>query len=110
LIQLHDQSPGQYDHLVTGNASTDLQSQLPAIIAYNNAQGSGLVSMLNSISDPVQAADFYSQHFERPAVTNSDVVSSVATSVYAKITSNANGSTVQLNGATQYQSPNGYTY
>lgn len=71
---------------LTGNATKDLDAQLPAIIAYNNAQGAGLVTMLNAISDPVQAADFYSQHFERPAVTDSDVVPSVAQSVYAQLT------------------------
>ena len=83
LIQEHG---AQYSSLVTGNATADLNAQLAAIIAYNNAQGAGLVTMLNSISDPVQAADFYSQHFERPAVTDSDVVASVAQSVYAELT------------------------
>lgn len=83
LIQEHG---SQYSGLVTGNASADLDAQLPAIIAYNNAQGQGLIQMLNSISDPVQAADFYSQHFERPSVANSDVVPSVAQSVYAELT------------------------
>jgi hypothetical protein len=82
LIQEHG---SQYAPLVTGNATKDLDAQLPAIIAYNNAQGAGLVSMLNSIADPVQAADFYSQNFERPKVTDSDVVSSVATSVYSQL-------------------------
>jgi hypothetical protein len=33
----------------------------------------------------VQAAEFYSQYFERPAVTNSDVRAGVATSVYAQL-------------------------
>lgn len=84
LIQEHG---SQYSGLVTGNASKDLQSQLEAILAYNNAQGANLIAMLNQITDPVQAADFYSQYFERPAVTDSDVVSSVATSVYAQIQS-----------------------
>ena len=82
LIQEHG---SQYSGLVTGNATADLQAQLPAVIAYNNAQGSGLIQMLNSITDPVQAAQFYSQHFERPAVTNSDVNASVAQSVYAQL-------------------------
>jgi hypothetical protein len=70
---------------LTGNASADLDTQLPAIVAYNNAQGSGLIAMLNAISDPVQAADFYSQHFERPAVTDSDVRPAVATWVYQQL-------------------------
>lgn len=103
LIQEHG---SQYSGLVTGNRSADLSAQLSAILAYNNAQGQGLIQMLNSISDPVQAAQFYSQHFERPQVTNSDVRPAVATSVYAAITSNASG-TASQNG---YTSPNGYSY
>jgi hypothetical protein len=70
---------------LTGNPTTDLDNQLPAIIAYNNAQGSGLVAMLNAQTDPVAAADFYSQYFERPAVTDSDVQAGVATSVYNEL-------------------------
>jgi hypothetical protein len=73
------------DITLTGNATADLQSQLPAIISYNNQQGSGLVQMLNALSNPVQAADFYSQNFERPAVTDSDVVPSVATQVFNEL-------------------------
>jgi hypothetical protein len=93
-------TPGSsYGVPITGNASKDLQAQLPMILAYNSAQGGGLIGMLNSVSDPVQAADFYSQHFERPAVTNSDVVSSVATSVYASITTGATtGTTTTTTG------------
>jgi hypothetical protein len=60
------------------------------IIAYNNAQGANYISMLNQISDPVAAADFYSQYFERPAISGSDVVPSVARSVYAEINKNDN--------------------
>ena len=53
------------------------------ILFYNsNEIGQSAVDQLNSISDPVQAADFYSQQFERPAVTDSDVVESVAEQVY----------------------------
>jgi Phage tail lysozyme len=73
------------DVTLTGNATADLDSQLPAIIAYNNAQGSGLVQMLNAMTNPIQAADFYSQNFERPAVQDSDVVASVATSVFNEL-------------------------
>lgn len=82
FIQEHG---SQYSGLVTGNPSRDLQAQLPAIVAYNNAQGSGLIAMLNGISDPVQAADFYSAHFERPQVAGSDVRAGVAQQVYAQI-------------------------
>lgn len=105
-------TPGSsYSVPITGNASADLQKQLPMIIAYNDAQGSQYIGMLNQISDPVQAADFYSQYFERPAVTNSDVVASVATSVYAAITKGATTGTTSSTGTTtQYTSPNGYSY
>lgn len=103
LIQEHG---SQYSGLVTGDASKDLQAQLPAIIAYNNAQGQGRIDMLNQISDPVQAADFYSQYFERPKVTGSDVRASVAQQVYAELNSNASGKVT----STGYQSSNGYSY
>jgi hypothetical protein len=83
LIQEQGQ---QYKGLVTGNPSADLSTQMQAIITYNNAQGAGLIAMLNSISDPVKAADFYSAQFERPAIMYSDVVPSVARSVYAALT------------------------
>jgi hypothetical protein len=83
LIQEHGM---QYAGLVTGNPSKDLDSQLSALLAYNNAQGSGLITMLNAIPDPVEAAKFYSENFERPAVKDSDVRASVATSVYAQLT------------------------
>lgn len=82
LIQEHG---SQYSSLVTGDASRDLDQQFSAIISYNNAQGSGLITMLNSISDPVAAADFYSEHFERPKDKDSDVVPSVAKSVYQEL-------------------------
>jgi Phage tail lysozyme len=101
----------QYASLVTGNASKDLDTQLAALIAYNNAQGSNLIAMLNAQTDPVQAADFYSQYFERPAVADSDVRASVATSVYSEITAGAvTGTTSSTAGATQYISANGYSY
>jgi hypothetical protein len=76
----------QYASLVTGDASKDLDTQLAALITYNNAQGSGLITMLNAQTSPVAAADFYSQYFERPLVKDSDVVGSVATSVYSQLT------------------------
>jgi hypothetical protein len=85
LIQWTGSSYAQYTPQVTGNASADLEQQLPLIIAYNNAQGSNLVAMLNQIADPVQAADFYSQYFERPRVADSDVRAGVATQVYAQL-------------------------
>lgn len=87
---------------LTGNATKDLQAQLPAIITYNNAQGAELVKMLNAMTNPVQAADFYSQYFERPAVTDSDVRASVATSVYNQLTAkNQSGGSAPGSGGTR---------
>ena len=63
--------------------SQDLDSQMRAIFNYNNVNGN--VSALNSIKDPIQAADYYSQHFERPLVTFSDVRNNVATAVFKAI-------------------------
>jgi tail lysozyme len=71
--------------IVTGNPTKDLQTQLPMIIAYNNAQGAGLVAQLNAIKDPISAAKFYSERFERPAVKDSDVRTSMALLVYGAI-------------------------
>ena len=79
----------QYAGLVTGNASADLDTQLQAILAYNNAQGSNLIAMLNAQPTPTAAADFYSQYFERPLVRDSDVSASVANSVYQELISSA---------------------
>lgn len=71
--------------IVTGNPTRDLNTQLPLIIEYNNAQGASLIAQLNAIKNPVSAADFYSQKFERPAVTDSDVRPSIALLVYGAI-------------------------
>jgi LysM repeat protein len=68
------------------SAAADMQNQMNAILAYNNAQGSSNVAELNALTDPVAAADFYSQVFERPVVEDSDVRPSVAQSVYAFLT------------------------
>jgi mannan endo-1,4-beta-mannosidase len=68
------------------SVAVDMQNQMNAILAYNNAQGSSNVTELNAQPDPVTAADFYSQVFERPVVTDSDVRPSVAQSVYAFLT------------------------
>jgi hypothetical protein len=66
---------------VTGNVTSDLDAQLQALLRYNDQFGS--VSALNNQPNPVAAADYYSQEFERPAVTDSDVRSAVAYIVYA---------------------------
>jgi hypothetical protein len=94
-------TPGStYNVPITGNATKDLQAQLPMILSYNNAQGAQLIGMLNQIADPVDAADFYSQYFERPQVTNSDVVTSVAQSVYAQLTNNTAAAAASTGTAT----------
>ena len=85
LIQWTPASSSPVQPLITGNASRDLATQMRAIVVWNARQGSGLVQILNSISDPVQAADFYSQHFERPSVTNSDVRPNVAQQIFSQL-------------------------
>ncbi len=81
LIGWTPQTPGEYQNLYpTGNASADLGKQMAAILTYNNANGN--VAALNAIHDPVQAADYYSQTFERPLVTDSDVRANVATAIF----------------------------
>ena len=73
-------------NIITGNASQDMLTQLADILYYNsNEIGQSQVAGLNSQTDPVAAADYYSQNFERPAVTNSDVVPSVATQVFTEL-------------------------
>jgi hypothetical protein len=73
LIGFTPQTPGQYSNLVpTGNASADMAKQLPAILQYNNGW-SQYLPMLNNATSVQQAADIYSQYFERPAVLYSDV-------------------------------------
>ncbi|HEX3827382.1 MAG TPA: phage tail tip lysozyme [Sporichthyaceae bacterium] len=72
--------------IITGNPATDLLTQLADILYYNtNEIGQTQVDELNSQTDPVAAADFYSQNFERPAVTDSDVVPSVAEQIYSEL-------------------------
>jgi Phage tail lysozyme/LysM domain len=73
-------------NIVTGNASADMTTQLADILYYNsNEIGQSRVDELNSQTDPVAAADFFSQNFERPAVTDSDVQPSVAEQVYSEL-------------------------
>lgn len=73
------------DSAFTGNASADLTAQCGQILAYNNAQGNALIQLLNSHSDPVSAAMFYSFHFERPLVPYSDVRPATANWVYSQL-------------------------
>jgi LysM repeat protein len=73
-------------NIITGNAEQDMMTQLQDLLFYNsNEIGQAQVTQLNSISDPLEAADFYSQNFEKPAVTDSDVVASVAEQIFAQL-------------------------
>jgi uncharacterized protein YukE len=73
LIGFTPQYAGEYANLMpTGNASADLAKQLPAILQYNDGW-SQYKPMLNSATSVQQAADIYSQYFERPAALYSDV-------------------------------------
>jgi LysM repeat protein len=73
-------------NIVTGNVQQDMMTQLGDILFYDsNEIGQSAVTQLNSISDPVAAADFFSQNFERPAVTDSDVVPSVAEQIFSEL-------------------------
>lgn len=60
LIQILRGGPGY-------TSNTSLGAQMQSILAYNNAQGSGLIRQLNQQSSPTAAAAFYSSQFERPA-------------------------------------------
>jgi Phage tail lysozyme len=73
-------------NIITGDASADMMTQLADILYYNADEiGQSTVDELDSQTDPVAAADFYSQNFEKPAVTDSDVVPSVAEDVYSEL-------------------------
>jgi hypothetical protein len=67
--------------IVTGNVVADFNKQLPLILQYND-RFRQYIPILNAQTNPVSAADIYSQDFERPAVTDHDVQVSVAESVY----------------------------
>jgi LysM repeat protein len=67
---------------ITGDQIRDLQFQMPQVLAYNLRQNPGAIPAFNAIGNPVAAADFYSQNFERPAVADSDVVASAAEAVF----------------------------
>jgi hypothetical protein len=73
-------------NIITGNPTQDMTTQLEDLLYYNSTEiGQSLVSQLNTNTDPVEAADFYSQNFEKPAVTDSDVVPSVAEQIYSEL-------------------------
>jgi hypothetical protein len=77
-------SISQYGGSFGGNAQADFSNQLGAIIRYNSANGD--VAALNANTDPVAAANYYSQHFERPAVLDSDVRPANAVAVFGALT------------------------
>ena len=52
---------------VTGNATTDLQTQLAAVLTYNQIWSSYLPA-LNSAASPADAADIYVTDFERAGI------------------------------------------
>ena len=52
---------------VTGNPAADLQTQLAALLTYNQ-QWIQYVPMLNAASSPASAADVYMNYFERPGI------------------------------------------
>jgi Phage tail lysozyme len=73
-------------NVITGNVAQDMMTQLADLLYYNSTEiGQSLVVELNSNTDPVAAADFYSQNFEKPAVTDSDVVPAVAEQVFSEL-------------------------
>jgi hypothetical protein len=73
-------------NIVTGDPAVDMMTQLGDILYYNADEiGASAVAGLNSQTDPVAAADYYSQNFEKPAVTDSDVSASMAEDVYSEL-------------------------
>jgi hypothetical protein len=52
---------------VTGNPTADLQTQLAALLVYNQ-QWSQYIPALNAASSPADAADIYMNDFERPGI------------------------------------------
>jgi len=52
---------------VTGNPAADLQTQLAALLSYNQ-QWIQYVPMLNAATSPASAADVYMNYFERPGI------------------------------------------
>jgi hypothetical protein len=53
--------------LVTGNPAGDLQTQLNAILTYNQ-QWSQYIPALNAAKSATEAADIYMNYFERPGI------------------------------------------
>ncbi|MGO8961981.1 MAG: phage tail tip lysozyme [Streptosporangiaceae bacterium] len=53
--------------LVTGNPAADLQTQLAALLTYNQ-QWAQYIPALDAATNPTQAADIYMDYFERPGI------------------------------------------
>src|SRR5215469_10424367 len=70
--------------IVTGSPQADFNAQLTDLLEYNNTNGP-IQQLKNLSGDPVAASEFYSQNFERPLVTNSDVRANVAHSIYQQL-------------------------
>ncbi len=77
-------------NIITGNPTKDLQTQLTDLLAYNQIW-SQYIPALNAETDPVAAADFYSENFERPKVKDSDVRANVAQTVYKNLINGGTG-------------------
>jgi len=52
---------------VTGNPAADLQTQLEALLTYNQ-QWAQYIPALNAATNATQAADIYMNYFERPGI------------------------------------------
>lgn len=74
-----------YQPIVSGDAQRDFNYQLADIVTYNQQQGMDALNQLNAQTNPVAASDYYSQNFERPLITDSDVRPGVANYVYDKV-------------------------
>lgn len=73
-------------NIITGNPARDMMTQLADLLYYNSTEiGQSLVNQLNSQTDPVAAADFFSANFEKPAVLYSDVRPSVAQQMFSQL-------------------------
>lgn len=65
---------------VTGNPAADLQTQLQALLTYNQ-QWAQYIPALNAATSPGQAADIYMNDFERPGIPAAYVRESAAAAV-----------------------------
>jgi hypothetical protein len=52
---------------VTGSPAADLQTQLQALLTYNQ-QWAQFIPALNAATSPTEAADIYMNYFERPGI------------------------------------------